>query len=146
MTAVSPGDLKSIVAGLRKSELLASLSDRELKRLARIALVRNVPKDSVLVRRSEKGIGFYVILDGTVQVRKGGRNVARLGTGDFFGELALFDDRPRSADVVAVGPTTVAVLSRWEFWGFASDRPEILRTILQEMARRLEQTGRVPDL
>lgn len=144
MTAASEGDLKAIAAGLRKSALLAGLSDRQLKRLAHHAKVRDLPKDFVVVKRGDKGIGFYVVLSGRVQVRKGGTVVARLGSGDFFGELALFDDRARSADVVTSEPTTVVVLSRWEFWGFASDQPEILRTILQEMARRLETTERVP--
>ena len=138
-------DVKAIAAGLRKSSLLAGLSDRQLRRLAGFAKVRQIPKDSVVVARGDKGIGFYVILDGEVQVRKGSRTVARLGPGDFFGELALFDNRPRSADVVTSGPTTVVVLSRWEFWGFATGRPEILRTILQEMARRLEETGKAPS-
>jgi len=144
MTAASSGDLKAIVAGLRKSALLAGLSDRQLKRLAGYAKVRELPKDSVVVKRGDTGIGFYVVLDGHVQVRKGTHVLARLGPGDYFGELALFDKRARSADVVTLEPTTVVVLSRWEFWGFAGDEPEILRTILQEMARRLEQTNRVP--
>ena len=143
MTAASSGDIKAIVAGLKKSALLAGLSDRALKRLAHYAMVRDLPKDSPVVRQGEKGIGFYVILDGQVQVRKGGKTVAKLGAGDFFGELALFEERPRSADVVTTEPTTVVVLSRWEFWGFASDKPEVLRTILQEMARRLEETRRI---
>jgi CRP/FNR family transcriptional regulator, cyclic AMP receptor protein len=144
MTPASSGDLKAIVTGLRKSALLAGLSDRQLKRLAHYAMVRTFPKGSVVVTRGEKGIGFYVVLDGHVEVRKAGTVLARLGPGDFFGELALFDKRPRSADVVTLEPTTVVVLSRWEFWGFAGDEPEILRTILQEMARRLEQTAKVP--
>ena len=143
MTAASSGDLKAIVAGLKKSALLGGLSDRALKRLAHYAMVRDLPKDSSVVKQGEKGIGFYVILDGHVQVRKGGRTVARLGPGDFFGELALFNERPRSADVVTTEPTTVVVLSRWEFWGFASDKPEVLRTVLQEMSRRLEETARI---
>jgi CRP/FNR family transcriptional regulator, cyclic AMP receptor protein len=144
VTAAARGDLKSIVAGLRKSPLLASVSDRQLKGLAHYAKVRDIAKDTVVVSRGEKGIGFYVILEGHVQVQRAGKAVARLGPGDFFGELALFDNRPRSADVVTVEPTTVVVLSRWEFWGFAADRPALLRTILQEMARRLEQTDRAP--
>ena len=144
MTPTSPGDLKAIVAGLRKSALLAGLTERQLKRLAMSAKVREIPKESLVVKRGDSGIGFYVVLDGHVQARKGGTVLARLGPGDFFGELALFDKRPRSADVVTLETTTVAVLSRWEFWGFAGDEPAILRTILQEMARRLDQTGRVP--
>ena len=138
-------ETKAIAAGLRRSALLGGLKDRELKRLAQLAKLRSIAKDSTVVKRGDKGIGFYVILSGAVQVRKGSTVVARLGPGDFFGELALFDDRPRSADVVTVEPTTVVVLSRWEFWGFASERPEMLRTILQEMARRLAQTGQVPE-
>jgi len=138
-------ETKAVVAGLRRSALLGGLKDRELKRLAELAKLRTIPKDSSVVKRGEKGIGFYVILSGVVRVRKGSTTIAQLGPGDFFGELALFDDRPRSADVVTVEPTTVIVLSRWEFWGFASERPAILRTILQEMARRLAETREVPE-
>jgi len=123
---------------------LAGLKDRQLKLLARHAQVREIAKDTVVVKRGEKGIGFYVILEGRVLVRKGTTTLARLGPGDFFGELALFDNRARSADVIATEPTSVVVLSRWEFWGFASEKPEVLRIILQEMARRLAETSRVP--
>jgi CRP/FNR family transcriptional regulator, cyclic AMP receptor protein len=143
VTASAKEESKAIVEGLKRSALLGGLKDRELKRLASFAKVREVAAGTVLVKRGEKGIGFYVVLEGSVQVRKGSTNIAKLGPGDFFGELALFDDRPRSADVVALQPSTVIVLSRWEFWGFAADRPEILRAILQAMATRLEQTGRV---
>jgi CRP/FNR family transcriptional regulator, cyclic AMP receptor protein len=145
VSAASREESRAIVAGLRKSALLGGLKERDLKHLASLAKLRTITADSTVVKRGEKGIGFYVILDGAVQVRKGRTPVARLGPGDFFGELALFDDRPRSADVVTLQPTTVVVLSRWEFWGFAADRPEMLRTILQEMARRLDETGRVVD-
>lgn len=145
MTAASRGEIAAIVAGLKKSTLLGDLKERELKRLAALGKVRDIAVDSVIVKRGEKGIGFYLILDGSVQVRKGSTKIARLGPGDFFGELALFDDRPRSADVVALEPTTVVVLSRWEFWGWASERSHILRTILQAMAGRLAETGRVGD-
>ena len=143
MAPSSREEIAAIVTGLKRSALLGGLKDRELKRLAALAKVRVIEGGATIVKRGEKGIGFYVILDGAVQVRKDGTSVAGLGPGDFFGELALFDDRPRSADVVATDRTTVVVLSRWEFWGFASDRPEMLRTILQEMARRLAETGRI---
>jgi len=140
----SRGDIKAIVAGMKKSPMLSQLPDRHLKRLAGYAKVRDLPAGATVVKRGEKGLGFYVILDGRVQVKKGSTNIARLGPGDFFGELALYNDRPRSADVVTLEPTTVVVLSRWEFWGWATDRPEVLKVILAEMARRLEQTGKIP--
>jgi CRP/FNR family cyclic AMP-dependent transcriptional regulator len=137
------GNTKAIVAGLKKSPMLSQLPDRHLKRLAGYAKVRDIPAGTSVVKRGDKGLGFYVILDGRVQVKKGSTNIAKLGPGDFFGELALYNDRPRSADVVTIEPTTVVVLSRWEFWGFATDRPEVLKVILAEMAKRLEETGKV---
>ncbi|HTW39936.1 MAG TPA: cyclic nucleotide-binding domain-containing protein [Thermoplasmata archaeon] len=143
MSEAARGNTKAIVAGLKKSPLLSQLPDRHLKRLASYAKVRDIPAGTTVVKRGEKGLGFYVILDGRVQVKKGSTNLAKLGPGDFFGELALYNDRPRSADVVTIEPSTVVVLSRWEFWGFATDRPEVLKVILVEMARRLEQTGKV---
>ena len=145
MTAASRGDIKAIVAGLSKSRLLASLSDRELKQLASFAVVKDLPKDTVVVQKGDKGIGFYVVLEGQLMVSRGGKGIARLGPGDFFGELALFQDHPRSADVSTVEPTTVLVLSRWEFWGFASDQPAVLRTILEQMARRFRETSPAPS-
>ena len=137
MTSVEAAQLKAVVRGLANAPLFSGLSERQVKRLAKFAKVRTIPPETFVVKQGEKGIGFYLILEGNLVVRKSGRAIARLGAGDFFGELALFDDRQRSADVITDGPVTVVVLSRWEFWGFASDHPTVLRTILQEMARRL---------
>jgi CRP-like cAMP-binding protein len=138
-------ELEGIVRGFSAAPLFANFSERQIRRLARFAKVREVGPDTVVVKAGEKGIGFYLILGGRLQVRKNGRAVARLGPGDFFGEMALFDDRVRSADVVALEPTRLVVLSRWEFWGFATDHPEVLRTILQEMSRRLQETAPSPS-
>jgi CRP/FNR family transcriptional regulator, cyclic AMP receptor protein len=144
VSEAASGNKKAIVAGLKKSPMLSQLKDSHLKRLAGYAKVRDLPAGQTVVKRGEKGLGFYVILDGRVQVKKGSTNIAKLGPGDFFGEMALYNDHPRSADVVTLEPTTVVVLSRWEFWGFATDRPEVLKVILAEMARRLEETGKIP--
>jgi len=138
-------ELKGIVDGFAAAPLFAGLSARHLKRIAKFAKVRDIPPETFVVKHGEKGIGFYLILEGHVQVRRGARTLARLGPGDFFGELALFDDRTRSADVITAEPTRVVVLSRWEFWGFAQEYPAVLRTILQEMARRLQESAPTPS-
>lgn len=95
-----------------------------------------------MVKQGEKGLGFYLLLEGQVEVRRKGRRLATLGPGEFFGEMALFDDQPRSADVVALQPTRCLVLTKWEFWGFAMNQPRMLRGMLAEMARRLAETDR----
>ena len=121
MASVEAQQLKAVVKGLASAPLFSGLTERQVKRLAKFAKVRTIPPETYVVKQGEKGIGFYLVLDGTLVVRKSGRAVARLRSGDFFGELALFDDRQRSADVITDGPVTVVVLSRWEFWGFASE-------------------------
>ncbi len=145
MAPAARNELAEIVDAFSQAPLFAELAPRHLKRLARFSKVLDLAPGAPVVKRGEKGIGFYVILKGRVDIRKAGRSVARLGRGDFFGELALFDDRVRSADVVPLEPTRVAVLSRWEFWGFASNRPTVIRTILAEMARRLQESAPSPS-
>jgi CRP-like cAMP-binding protein len=126
---------------LENVPIFAGLSARQLKGLARDAKERTYALGETVVKQGETGIGFYLLLDGHVDVRRKGRKLAVLGPGQFFGEMALFDNEPRTADVIAAQPTRCLVLSKWEFWGFAMGQPEVLRTILQEMARRLRETN-----
>lgn len=145
MASIAAGDLAKVLRGLRGVPLFAELSDRDIKRMAKEVALRSLPAGTELVEQGEVGIGFYLVLDGQVEVRKGGRRVARLGAGEFFGEMALFQDRPRTASVRTSAPTTLAVLSRWEFWGIAKDRPAMMRSILETMARRLLDSEQAPS-
>ncbi len=125
---------------LGKVPIFASASERELKHLARDGAERTYKEGAAVVSQGEKGIGLYLVLDGKVEVRRKGRRLATLGPGQFFGEMSIFDDQPRSADVVAVVPTRCLVLSKWEFWGYANHHTGLLRGMLEEMARRLRAT------
>ncbi len=122
---------------LKKVPILGALSPRQLKTLAKWTGVFAVEKGETVVKRGDKGNGLYLILDGSAEVRRGRRRLARLGAGQFFGEMSLFDDQPRSADVIALRPSKMAVLQKWEFWGFAATQPGVVLSILQEMSRRL---------
>ncbi len=137
-TKVNAGVLRM----LEKVPIFASLTDRQLRGLARDTLERTYSEGTMVVKQGDKGVGFYLILDGLVEVRRKGRRLASLGPGHFFGEMALFDDEPRTADVVAIQATRTLVLSKWEFWGFAMTQPAMLRGMLEEMARRLNNTDR----
>ena len=120
--------------------MFQSMSPRQLRRLVQSAKERKFPEGEFVVNRGDMGIGFYLILEGEVQVRKGHRTLATLGPGQFFGEMALIDKQPRSADVLTMKPTRCLILSQWEFWGYVADTPQVLRGILVEMARRLRET------
>ncbi len=117
--------------------LFSGLGKVPLRTLAESAQEKRYKPDETIVRQGEKGIGFYLILDGQAQVEKAGRPVATLGPGQFFGEMALVDEQPRSADVRAKGPVRCLVLSPWEFWSAVGDDAELLRTLLKETVRRL---------
>jgi CRP/FNR family transcriptional regulator, cyclic AMP receptor protein len=122
---------------LKKVTILGALSDNQLTTLAGWARVLAFEAGETVVKRGDKGDGLYLILEGAAEVRHGARVLARLGGGQFFGEMSLFDNQPRSADVVALRPSKLVVLSKWEFWGFAASEPEVVLRILEEMSRRL---------
>ncbi len=126
-----------LVKRLKKVTILRALSQSQLKALTKWAKVVAFSKGETVVRRGERGNGLYLILEGSADVRRGNRSLARLGAGQFFGEMSLFDNEPRSADVVALQPSRLVAVSKWEFWGFAASEPSVVLSVLEEMSRRL---------
>ena len=122
--------------------MFQSLSARQLRGLVSASKERDFPAGEHVVSRGDPGLGFFLIIDGEVQVKRGTRTLATLGPGQFFGEMALLDKQPRSADVITTKPTKCLVLSQWEFWGYVADTPQVLRGILSEMARRLRESNK----
>jgi HEAT repeat protein len=92
-----------------------------------------------IVTDGETGDRLCIVHRGEVLVRKGGRVLARLATGDFFGEMALFDDEPRSATVTAVDEVEVLVLQRDRFHSLVQQRPSVLMQLCTTLVRRLRQ-------
>ena len=120
--------------------LFRGLEEEELKAIANQSKEMAFRGGETIVKQGDAGLGFYVIADGEAVVKRGKRTVAKLGRGSFFGEMALFDDQPRSADVVATEPTKCLVLLRWNFWSLVSKNKKVTRGLFQEMARRLRAT------
>jgi CRP/FNR family cyclic AMP-dependent transcriptional regulator len=126
---------------LARVPVFAPLGDKILARIAKDAKEKSFATGDKLVSRGENGVGFYLLLEGKVEVRANGKVLATLGPAQFFGEMALLDDQPRSADVVAVSGGRCLVISRWEFWGPLSNEPEAIRILFQETVRRLRAQG-----
>jgi CRP/FNR family transcriptional regulator, cyclic AMP receptor protein len=120
--------------------LFSSLSKSQLHTMAVTAKERTYKDGQTIVQQGEKGIGFYLILAGQARIEKNGKAVATLGSGQYFGEMALLDDQPRTADVRAAGAVRCLVLSPWEFWAAVGNEPEVLRQLLKETVKRL-RTG-----
>jgi CRP-like cAMP-binding protein len=125
----------NLVKRLKKVSILGALPQHQLTTLAKVAQVVDVGEGETVVKRGEEGNGLYLILEGSAEVRRGSRILARLGAGQFFGEMSLFDNQPRSADVIALHPSNLAVPSMWQFWGFAAREPQFVLKILEEMSR-----------
>ena len=133
-----PGDGDAeVVRRLAQVPLFSSLSEKGRRSVAQSGAIRTYPAGGQIVSKGDMGIGFYLVLDGRVEVRSEGKTIATLIPGAFFGEMALFDEQPRTADVVAVAPSRCLVLARHEFWGELSDAPEVLRALMAELVRRL---------
>jgi CRP/FNR family cyclic AMP-dependent transcriptional regulator len=126
--------------------LFGRLTDRQRRRLAALATTRSYEPGAVIVRAGDTSMSFYVVLSGRVRVqRPGGRDAAshvrELGPTGAFGEMGLIDDQPRSATVVAIEPTTCALLAKWDFANELRDDPDIalaLLPVLHERIRELE--------
>jgi CRP/FNR family transcriptional regulator, cyclic AMP receptor protein len=121
---------------LARVPLFSSCSKRELAQLTSRTTEVSVPAGRVLVREDSPGYEFFVILSGRALVTRGGRFVAELGIGDFFGELALLDRGPRDATVTAVTEIQAVVLTRDEFLDALAVAPPMTLNLLSGMSRR----------
>ena len=129
------------VEALGRVPLLSGLDSNELARLAGSFTERAFPAGTVVVRQGdERGIGFFVITEGTARVSSGGESVAVLGPGDHFGEIALIGDRVRTATVTAETDLETLVTSVWEFRGFVKNDPDVAWKLLEHLAALLNET------
>lgn len=122
---------------LRRVELFSSVSARALGEIADAAVDRSFDAGEYVVRQGQVGTGFYLVVSGRVRVVRGGAVLARLGSGEFFGELSVLDQAPRMAHIVAEEPTTCLALASWEFTKIIERTPKIAVALLRIMARRL---------
>jgi CRP-like cAMP-binding protein len=136
----------SKVAALEKALLFEALSKKDLTRLATITEDMEVPAETVLCREGALGQEFFVIMDGEAEVTRDGETVAMSGRGDFFGEIALVDDVPRTATVTAKTPLRFFVLTRHAFHQLMRESPDVERQVLQALARRVVALSSDPSL
>jgi CRP-like cAMP-binding protein len=136
----------------RKFALFSELDDKELAAIAAVAKSRHYAKDDVIFHADESGDVFCLIREGQVKVTMispEGKEIilTMLGPGAFFGEMALLDDEPRSATVVATEPLEVVTIWRSDFLSILQENFSITRKILAELSRRLRKmSNRIESL
>jgi CRP/FNR family transcriptional regulator, cyclic AMP receptor protein len=117
--------------------LFKDLSRRHLKRVSSLAKKRRYSAGTSIVRAGDAGTAFFVIIDGSARVVTPKGRPRRLKAGQFFGEMALLDDAPRSADVVAEGEVLTLTIGRSAFAKLLKSEPAIAHALLQTLAARV---------
>ena len=128
---------REVIEHFEKIPLFSGVSKKGLRSIVAAADEITVREGKDLVREGEHGRHLYVIVDGSAQVVRGGRKVATLGRGDFFGELALISGAPRTATVTTETDTTVMVLDPRRFDVVMDEEPRVAKAIMATMADRL---------
>ena len=134
----------SVPQFLRRVPLFTHLSEADITRLAEASRERSYPRNSVILFEDDPGDSLYVVVTGQVKVvliGEDGREVilSVLHEGNFFGEMALIDDEPRSAHVIAMADSNLLVLRREDFQRRLQETPTIAAGLLRELSRRLRK-------
>jgi CRP/FNR family cyclic AMP-dependent transcriptional regulator len=134
---VTKTDVVKMLSGV---PLFSELSKKELESLAMSAKEVSQKQGAVLAREGDSGLGFFLIAEGTASVSVGGKPRARMGRGDFFGEISLLDQGPRSATVIAETPIRLIGITQWVFKRLVEQNPGLAWKLLRVMAARLRGT------
>lgn len=134
----------SVAEALRAVPLFAHLKDDDLERIAQVARERSYPKNSVIVFEDDPGDTLFVVLKGQVKVvlvGEDGREVilSTMTGNDFFGEMALIDDEPRSAHVIAMEDSELLVVRREDFQNQLTESPKIAVGLVRALTKRLRK-------
>ena len=124
--------------------IFSGCSKREISIIAQATKEVSHRRGTVIAREGERGVGLFLILEGECEVSIGGRRKAKLGPGDFFGEVALLDGGPRTATVTAITPLRLVGITGWVFRGMLMEHPTIALKTLEAVAGRLRAVSKEP--
>jgi CRP/FNR family transcriptional regulator, cyclic AMP receptor protein len=122
---------------IKRVPLFSHCSKKELGLVAQIADEIDLPEGKTLMREGDRGREFFVLVEGSADVRRRNRKVNTLGGGDFFGEIALVSQRPRTATVTTSSPVRALVVTEQSFRSLLDRAPDVQRKVLQALADRV---------
>jgi CRP-like cAMP-binding protein len=130
----------NVTDALAAVPLLSGLDRKHLEKLATEFSERTFPAGTTVVRQGDdRGIGFFVIADGTASVSVDGAEVGKLGPGDHFGAVALIADRVRTATVTAETELHTYVMTMWDFRAFVQGDAEVAWNLLVQLAQMVQR-------
>ena len=135
---------------LRSIALFGGLEDASLERIQKALVLHSFPRGAPVCSEGERGRSMYVVADGKVEVRRANRAgasvpIARLGRGEFFGEMTLIEIQPRAATVVVVEPATLYSLTNRDLYALYLDDQSAYILVLQNICRQVARRLRLAD-
>jgi CRP-like cAMP-binding protein len=127
------------VTEVKQAKLFEGLPESEVRTIEKQMKTVQHPAGHEIVVRGDNGVGFMVILEGTVSVSTVQGKTRKLGPGDSFGEMALLDHEGRSATIKADTDVSLATISEWNFKPFLKEHPEVTYRLLQLLSQRVRQ-------
>jgi CRP-like cAMP-binding protein len=128
-------------AALARVPLFAGISAESMSALADATGEQDFTPGQFIVRQGQVGTGLYVIMSGGVKVLRGSDELATLGPGDFFGELSVIDQEPRSASVQATLPTVVLALASWDLLRLLENDRALALNLIRGLVARIRAAG-----
>jgi 2-oxoglutarate dehydrogenase E1 component len=144
-TRIDAGTSQARLGFLRSLTLFRDLKSEELEAVARVAEEVELAPGDIFVREGEVGSDLFVVTSGRVEVRQQGRSIAKLGAGEVVGEMSVFDRQPRSADLVADGPTKVLRLRGDALLELIDKRSQLAQSFIRILTRRLRESSSRQD-
>jgi CRP-like cAMP-binding protein len=128
-------------AALAHVPLFEGISAESMARLAAVTGELDFDPGQFIVLQGQVGTGLYVITSGKAKVLRGSDELAEFGPGDFFGELAVIDQMPRSASVQAVESTSCLALASWDLLDLLENDPKLCLNLIRGLAARIRELG-----
>jgi CRP/FNR family transcriptional regulator, cyclic AMP receptor protein len=136
---------KQVIERLQTVPLFSSCSKKELRSIALLGVTTTFPDGTVFAEQGRPGFEFFLLLQGNARCLVNRKLVATFGAGDYFGEMALLDNGPRYATVIADGPARVLVLDAREFSSLLHTAPTIAEKLLKAFALRVRANATIHD-
>ena len=133
---------KAYLEHLRNIPMFQSFSQKDLEKIAKAGDEVSMPAGSLIVDQGQMGREAFVVLEGSVAVKRNGKKVASLGPGSIVGELSLLDHGPRTATATCETDCTLLVLSQRTFLGVVDDVPALSHKLLASLAGRIRELDR----
>ena len=126
-------------AWLAQIPLFRGCSDAGIALLTEVTGELTFHDGKAIVQQGQVGNGLYIIVSGGARIVRGREELARLGAGDFFGELSVIDQQPRNATAFAIGETSCLALASWDLVSVLEHQPQLAMNLLTELASRLRR-------